>query len=90
MKDNMYGTIQDSKLTISKVQTAKCKPITYAKIPEFDQLSQAVFQTAFEDKVAEIHFGVEVREVVQDAFDWDKEILDKIIIEEETNDTKQI
>ena len=79
MKDNMYGTIQDSKLTISKVRTTKAKPITYAKIPVFDQLSQAVFQTAFENKVAEIHFGVEVREVVQDAFDWDKEILDKTI-----------
>ena len=83
METKTYGTIQDSKLTISKVQTAKAKPITYAKIPVFDQLSQAVFQTAFEDKVAEIHFGVEVREVVQDAFDWDKTIVDKIIEEEQ-------
>ena len=68
----MYGTIQDSKLAISKVRTTKAKPITYAKIPVFDQLSQAVFQTAFENKVAEIHFGVEVREVVQD----DENIID--------------
>ena len=72
MINKTYGTIQDSKLIISKVQTAKCKPITYAKIPVFDQLSQAVFQTAYEDKVAEIHFGVEVREVVQD----DENIID--------------
>ena len=84
METKTYGTIKDIKLTISKVRTTKAKPITYAKIPVFDQLSQAVFQTAFENKVAEIHFGVEVREVVKD-----DEILDKII-KEETNATKQI
>ena len=79
--EKMYGTIKDSKLTISNIQTTKAKPITYAKIPVFDQTTQAVFQTAYEDKLGEIHFGVEVRAVVQDKVDWDKIEIDRIIEE---------
>ena len=75
----MYGTIKDSKLTISNIQTTKAKPITYAKIPVFDQTTQAVFQTAYEDKLGEIHFGVEVRAVVQDKVEIDRIIEEKII-----------
>jgi len=36
------------------------KPIIYAEIPEFDQATQAVFQTEAEDKGEYIYYGVEV------------------------------
>lgn len=39
------------------------KPIIYAPIPEFDQLTQAVFQTAPVDMGSHIYIGVEVRDV---------------------------
>jgi len=77
--EKTYGTIKDSKLTISNIQTTKAKPITYAKIPAFDQTTQAVFQTAYEDKLGEILFGVEVRAVVQDKVEIDRIIEEKII-----------
>ena len=36
------------------------KPIIYAEIPEFDQATQAVFQTEPEDKGEYIYYGVVV------------------------------
>jgi len=36
------------------------KPIIYAEIPEFDQSTQAVFQTEPEDRDEYIFYGVEV------------------------------
>lgn len=37
------------------------KPIIYAEIPDFDQETQAVFQTEPVDMGDHIYFGVEVR-----------------------------
>jgi hypothetical protein len=42
------------------------KPIVYAKIPEFDQATQAVFQVAPVDMGDYIFIGIEVRDVPQD------------------------
>ena len=36
------------------------KPIIYAEIPEFDQATQAVFQTEAEDRGEYIYYGVTV------------------------------
>ena len=42
------------------------KPIAYAPIPEFDQTTQAVFQTEPIDMGGYIEIGVEIRDVPQD------------------------
>jgi len=42
------------------------KPIVYAPIPEFDQETQAVFQTEPVDMGDHIFVGVEVRDVPRD------------------------
>ncbi len=39
------------------------KPIVYAPIPDFDQETQAVFQTEPADKGEYIEIGVEVRDL---------------------------
>ena len=43
------------------------KPVIYADIPEFDQCTQAVFQTEPVDMGDHIFVGVEVRDVEQEA-----------------------
>jgi hypothetical protein len=42
------------------------KPIVYAPIPEFDQMTQAVFQTEPVDMEDYIFVGVEIRDLSQD------------------------
>ncbi len=42
------------------------KPIVYAEIPDFDQATQAVYQTEPVDMGEYIYVGVEVRELPQD------------------------
>jgi hypothetical protein len=42
------------------------KPIVYAEIPEFDQLTQAVYQTEPIDMGDYIYIGVEVRDLPQE------------------------
>lgn len=42
------------------------KPVVYAPIPEFDQCTQAVFQTAPIDVGDYIKVGVEIRDVAVD------------------------
>lgn len=42
------------------------KPIVYAPIPEFDQETQAVFQTEPVGMGDHIFVGVEIRDVLQD------------------------
>lgn len=42
------------------------KSIRYAPIPDFDQETQAVFQTEPVDKGGYIEIGVEIRDVPQD------------------------
>lgn len=42
------------------------KPIVYAPIPEFDQMTQAVFQLEPVDMGDHYFVGVEVRDVPQD------------------------
>ena len=47
------------------------KPVRYAAIPKFDQLTQAVFQAAPMDRGEYIEAGVEVRAVVVDVLPTD-------------------
>lgn len=42
------------------------KPTVYASIPEFDQMTQAVFQLEPVDMGDHIFIGVEIRDVPQD------------------------
>ena len=42
------------------------KPVHFAPIPEFNQETQAVFQSAAVDTGSKVEVGVEVREVKQD------------------------
>ena len=42
------------------------KPVVYAKIPEFDQEAQAVFQLPPVERDDHIYVGVEVRDVELD------------------------
>lgn len=61
-----YGRIVNGELVISESMLEGYKPIEYAKIPEFDQTAQAVFQGEVTESKDKIHVGVEVRNVEMD------------------------
>lgn len=61
-----YGILKNETLTIVPKGTPGAKLIKYAKIPEFDQEFQAVFEKEPVDKGDHIFVGVEVREVELD------------------------
>ena len=61
-----YGIIEDGKLYTSDNQLTGYKPIEYAEIPEFDQMTQAIYQGEIKDEGESISVGVEVKEVEQD------------------------
>ena len=58
-----YGIIVDGELKIVAAGTPGAKPIKFAEVPEFDQLTQAVFMGEVTDEGDYISVGVEIREV---------------------------
>ena len=58
-----YGIIIDGELKIVAAGTLGAKPIKFAEVPEFDQLTQAVFRGEVTDEGDYISVGVEIREV---------------------------
>ena len=78
-----YGKIELGKLILdSKPQELYAsktevkpdyKPIIFAEIPKFDQLTQAVFQAGFVDTGKEITAGVEIRKLPKEEA---KELID--------------
>jgi len=67
-----YGVINNGELEIVSKDTERAKPIQYADIPEFDQTSEAVFESGYTEHDDHIFVDVEIREVVQD--DGDEEM----------------
>ena len=61
-----YGILKNEILTIVPKGTPGAKLIKYAKIPEFDQEFQAVFEKEPVDMSEYIFIDVEVRDVEQD------------------------
>ncbi len=62
-----YGVLENGELLITAKKTAGSKPIIYAKVPEFDQELQAVYEGAITDEGDHISVGVEIRDVeIQD------------------------
>ena len=68
-----YGIINNGELGIVAKDTEGAKPIQYGVIPEFDQTSQAVFESGYTEHDNHIFVAVEVREIEQD--DGDIEML---------------
>lgn len=61
-----YGMLVDGKLLKSESQLEGYKPIVYAPIPLFDQLTQYVVQTDPIDNGDHIFVGVEVKDMQLD------------------------
>ncbi len=61
-----YGILKNGNLQIVPSGTPGAKPIIHAKVPEFDQETQAVFEKEPVDMDEYIFIDVEVREVEQD------------------------
>ena len=67
--------VQPQELYASKVEIKPTyKPVIFASIPKFDQLTQAVFQVGFVDTGKEITAGVEIRELPKE--EAEKELID--------------
>lgn len=64
-----YGIIEDEILITSDNQLAGYKPVEYKEIPEFDQMTQAVYQGKVKDEGDFISVGVEIRDLEQDEND---------------------
>ena len=76
-----YGRIEKDKLKLvlpPSVPGKGDKPVRYAAIPKFDQLTQAVFQAAPMDRGDHIEAGVEVRAVVVDVLPKDFVVVNEI------------
>ena len=66
--------VQPQELYASKVEIKPTyKPVIFASIPKFDQLTQAVFQAGFVDTGKEITAGVEIRKLPKEEA---KELID--------------
>lgn len=63
----MYGKVVGGVLVMSEVMIDGYKPIKYAPIPQFDQETQYVAQTAPSDSGDSIYVGVEIGELELDA-----------------------
>ena len=83
MLSQKYGKIELGKLILdskpqelyaSKTEVKPTyKPVIFASIPKFDQLTQAVFQVGFVDTGKEITAGVEIRKLPKEEA---KELID--------------
>jgi len=58
-----YGIIENGELKVVPVGTPGAKPLKHAEVPEFDQLTQAVFRGEVTDEGDYISVGVEIRDV---------------------------
>lgn len=58
-----YGILKNGDLKEVPAGTEGAKPIKYAEVPEYDQLTQAVFRGEIKDEGDYISVGVEIREV---------------------------
>jgi len=58
-----YGIIKDNKLQKSDKQLTDYKLIQYAEIPEFDQMTEGVFQKDPTEDATKIYIGVEIRAI---------------------------
>lgn len=61
-----YGILQNGELMFVSAKIPGAKPIRHAEIPEFDQLTQAVFAGQAVDRGDYIYVDVMIREVEQD------------------------
>lgn len=61
-----YGIIQDGELLFVDADFPGAKPVAYAPVPDFDQCSQAVFQSAPIEQDDYIFVDVEVADIEQD------------------------
>lgn len=61
-----HGLLKNGELLIVPPGTPGAKPIIYEAIPDFDQETQAVYQTEPVDMGDHIYVGVEIRDVEQD------------------------
>lgn len=59
----MYGIIEQGELVIVDEGYEGAKPVIYADVPEFDQTTHYVIQTAPVDMGDHIFAGVEIREL---------------------------
>jgi hypothetical protein len=55
-----YGIIVNGSLITSDTQLDGYKPVKYAEVPDFDQLTQAVMQGDVVDDGEVIHVGVNI------------------------------
>jgi hypothetical protein len=55
-----FGTLVNGSLVISDTQLDGYKPVQYAEVPDFDQLTQAVMQGDVVDDGEIIHIGVNI------------------------------
>ena len=70
-----YGIIENGKLKIVTANRAGAKPVKYAQIPEFDQLTQAVFAGQAVDMGEYIFVDVEIREVEPEDGEFDETLM---------------
>ena len=73
-----YGIIENGKLKIVTANSAGAKPVKYAQIPEFDQLTQAVYAGLAADIGEYIFVDVEIREVELDDGEFDEMLMGKV------------
>ncbi len=62
-----YGIIKDGKLLLVPEGTPDAKPVVFGEIPEFDQVTQAIYQIGPVEREDDIYVGVEIRYVELDA-----------------------
>jgi hypothetical protein len=60
-----YGIIQDGILITNNEKLEGYKPVIYASIPAFNQLTQCVIQTLPVDLGSYIHVGVRIIDIEQ-------------------------
>lgn len=66
-----YGLIKDGQLELSSKQREGYKPVKYADIPEFDQSTHYVMQTAPVEETDHIYVGIEFHKLPEDLTEGD-------------------
>ena len=66
MPNNLYGIIIDGKLKTDSALFEGYKPVVYAQLPKFDQLTQYVIQGKIVDEKGNLTIGCEVKTVIPD------------------------
>lgn len=65
-----YGMLKEGTLIMSDTQFEGYKPVEYAEIPNFDQTTQYIIQTAPVDKGDHIFIGIEIKQLELDEGDF--------------------